>query len=144
MGKAQGLMAVAILLVASGASAADSGAHYYMARPGHPSGRSVGHPVGHPVGKNSSHRSSGSHAHPGGSRKAAGVPRDSHGRIHRSAKAREQFKHNHPCPATGKSSGPCHGYVIDHVVPLKRGGADNPSNMQWQTTAAARQKDRTE
>jgi len=35
-------------------------------------------------------------------------------------------------------------YVIDHVVPLRRGGADSPGNMQWQTTAAAKAKDRVE
>jgi len=34
--------------------------------------------------------------------------------------------------------------VIDHVQPLKRGGADMPANMQWQTEGAARKKDRTE
>jgi hypothetical protein len=34
--------------------------------------------------------------------------------------------------------------VIDHVVPLKRGGADSLGNMQWQTTAAAKAKDRVE
>jgi hypothetical protein len=36
--------------------------------------------------------------------------------------------------------GACPGYVVDHVTPLKRGGADKPSNMQWQTKEAATQK----
>jgi len=35
-------------------------------------------------------------------------------------------------------------YVVDHIKPLACGGADDPSNMQWQTVAAARAKDRTE
>lgn len=72
------------------------------------------------------------------------VKRDADGRIHRSAEARDEFKKLHPCPATGKTTGRCPGYVIDHKVPLKRGGADAPSNMQWQTTAAAKAKDRWE
>ena len=74
----------------------------------------------------------------------ATVLRDSHGRIKRSTAAKNAFKRQHPCPATGQSSGSCPGYVIDHVVPLKRGGADAPSNMQWQTTSEAKQKDRWE
>jgi hypothetical protein len=72
------------------------------------------------------------------------VQRNSHGKIARSQKAKDDFKHQHPCPSTGKSSGACPGYVIDHVKPLKRGGADAPSNMQWQTKEAAKQKDKTE
>jgi len=36
------------------------------------------------------------------------------------------------------------GYVIDHIVPLECGGADVPSNMQWQTVQEAKIKDRTE
>ena len=76
--------------------------------------------------------------------KAAGVQRDSHGKIQRSAKAEDDFKKSHPCPSTGKSSGACAGYVIDHIVPLKHGGADAPINMQWQTTAEAKAKDRWE
>jgi hypothetical protein len=30
------------------------------------------------------------------------------------------------------------GYVVDHIIPLKRGGADAPWNMQWQTIAAGK------
>jgi len=36
------------------------------------------------------------------------------------------------------------GYVIDHIQPLACGGADTPSNMQWQTVAEAKAKDKTE
>ena len=70
--------------------------------------------------------------------------RDSHGRLVRSTKAKDVFKRSHPCPSTGGSSGACPGYVIDHVRPLKRGGADAPGNMQWQAKAAARAKDKRE
>jgi hypothetical protein len=70
------------------------------------------------------------------------VPADA--RIHRSAGARHHFKQLHPCPVTGRSSGKCPGYVIDHVKPLTCGGADEPSNMQWQTVREAKAKDRWE
>lgn len=70
--------------------------------------------------------------------------RDSHGRIKRSAAAKDAFKHEHPCPSTGKGSGACPGYVIDHVNPLECGGADASSNMQWQTIADGKAKDKTE
>jgi hypothetical protein len=42
------------------------------------------------------------------------------------------------------TSGACTGFVVDHVVPLKRGGADAPNIMQWQTVAEARDKDKIE
>jgi hypothetical protein len=90
----------------------------------------------------SSHASSHSSGH--SSRAAPGVPRNSHGKIARSINAKDEFKLSHPCPSTGRGSGACPGYVIDHVQALKRGGADAPNNMQWQTTAAAKAKDRTE
>ena len=87
----------------------------------------------------------GGHSHAGaGAANAQGVERDSRGRIARSPKARASFRYSNPCPATGKSSRACPGYVIDHVVALKRGGPDAPANMQWQTRAAAREKDRWE
>jgi hypothetical protein len=76
--------------------------------------------------------------------KCSACARDAKGRIARSATARRDYRKSHPCPATGKTSGACPGYVIDHVVPLKRGGADAPGNMQWQTAAAAKAKDKVE
>lgn len=79
-----------------------------------------------------------------GTKPAPGVKRDPDGKIHRSAKAKNDFKKSHPCPSTGKSTSACPGYVIDHAVPLKRGGADAPSNMQWQTKSQAKSKDKTE
>lgn len=74
----------------------------------------------------------------------AAIPRDAHGRIARSGAAKDAFKHANPCPANGHASGSCPGYVIDHVKPLACGGADDPSNMQWQSAADGRAKDRVE
>ena len=65
-------------------------------------------------------------------------------RIKRSQSAKVEFKKEHPCPATGARKGPCKGYVIDHVKALACGGADAPSNMQWQTIAAGKAKDKWE
>ena len=76
--------------------------------------------------------------------RCASCARDSKGHIARSRAATRQFQKSNPCPSTGRRSGACPGYVIDHVRPLKRGGADAPSNMQWQTKAAARAKDKVE
>jgi hypothetical protein len=72
------------------------------------------------------------------------VKRDRHGRIKRSESARHAFMTSHPCPATSKTSGSCPGYVVDHIKPLAKGGLDDPSNMQWQTKAAAKEKDKWE
>ena len=62
----------------------------------------------------------------------------------RSHAAKVEFQHSESCPATGMTKGRCPGYVIDHVVPLACGGADAPSNMQWQTKADAEAKDKWE
>ena len=72
------------------------------------------------------------------------IQRDAHGRMERSQAARAAFKREHPCPATHLPNGPCPGYIIDHVIALKRGGADSPANMQWQTVEEAKAKDRVE
>jgi 5-methylcytosine-specific restriction endonuclease McrA len=72
------------------------------------------------------------------------VKRDKHGKIKRSTAAKDAFKREHPCPSNGNTRGGCPGYVIDHKNPLECGGADAPSNMQWQTVAEGKAKDKTE
>ena len=65
-------------------------------------------------------------------------------RPHRDPAERRAFVREHPCPATGRTSGACPGYVVDHIRPLRKGGPDRPMNMQWQTTAEGKAKDRVE
>lgn len=36
------------------------------------------------------------------------------------------------------------GYVVDHVIPLCAGGPDTIENLQWQTVAEAKEKDKLE
>src|SRR5438132_9982916 len=59
-------------------------------------------------------------------------------RIRRDRAARDRFRRE-----TGYPPGRP-GYVVDHIVPLECGGSDDPSNMQWQTVAAGKSKDRGE
>jgi hypothetical protein len=65
-------------------------------------------------------------------------------RAPRSPAAKAAFQRENPCPSTGQRRGACPGYVIDHVDPLCNGGADDSSNMQWQTVEAAKVKDHAE
>jgi hypothetical protein len=60
------------------------------------------------------------------------------GHTPRSAEAKRDFMRQ-----TGYPKGRP-GYVVDHVIPLACGGADAPSNMQWQTVAEGKAKDKTE
>lgn len=71
-------------------------------------------------------------------------PRDAAGHIARSRTTVADFKREHPCPATGKPSGACPGYIVDHIQPLCACGADSPTNMQWQSVRDAKAKDRIE
>lgn len=69
---------------------------------------------------------------------------DAFARTERSEAAKNDFKRTHPCPSTGERRGPCPGYIIDHIKALACGGADDPSNMQWQTEAESKEKDKWE
>ena len=71
-------------------------------------------------------------------------PLASEARIKRSQSATVEFKREQPCPTTGASKGPCKGWVIDHIQPLACGGADAAFNMQWQTVAEGKAKDKWE
>ena len=66
------------------------------------------------------------------------IPRDERGRIKRDRGAITEFKRE-----TGYPKGRL-GYVIDHIIALKRGGCDTPANMQWQTVEDAKAKDKWE
>ena len=69
---------------------------------------------------------------------ATGVTRDAKGRFARTEAAKHAFE-----VQTGYPHGRP-GYVVDHIKPLACGGADAPNNMQWQTVAEAKAKDKTE
>ena len=59
------------------------------------------------------------------------VERAEDGSTQRSTVVISAFKRMWACPSTGKHSGPCKGWAIDHVVPLDCGGVDAVWNMQW-------------
>lgn len=57
--------------------------------------------------------------------------RDDKGKIKRSRKVIAAFRAIYPCPETGRTTGACREWAIDHVIPLACGGCDAVSNMQW-------------
>jgi hypothetical protein len=85
----------------------------------------------------SGHHSSGTRTH-SSSRASSHSSKSRHGRIHRSRAVKDEFLRQSGYPHGRK------GYVVDHIVPLACGGADSPSNMQWQTKADAKAKDKVE
>ncbi len=54
--------------------------------------------------------------------------------------ARSKFIAEHPCPVKDARKGSCPGWIVGYIRPLACGGHDDPSNMQWQTPAAAKDK----
>jgi len=85
------------------------------------------------------HHGGGHHSTSTRSRSSSHAGKKSHhSKIHRSAAAKDQFLRESGYPHGRK------GYVVDHKIPLACGGADSPSNMQWQTKADAKAKDKWE
>jgi hypothetical protein len=62
----------------------------------------------------------------------------------RSPAARAEFQRMHPCPVNAARRGPCPGYQIDHIKPLKCGGPDRYTNMQWLTVEQHKAKTKRE
>ena len=63
---------------------------------------------------------------------------------YRSYSVKHEFQRQHPCPSTGRTTGACPGYIKDHIRALDCGGPDSVENMQWQTVAEAKAKDKWE
>ena len=83
---------------------------------------------------------------------AHSVRSSGHSRSHPHAYSPRSHKSSHPrseeakrdfMKETGHARG-WPGHVVDHVVPLACGGADDPSNMQWQTVEESKAKDKVE
>lgn len=66
---------------------------------------------------------------------------DAFGATARSAHTRSLFHKANACPSTGKFTGACPGWVMDHLKSLRCGGKDVPENLWWQTIAEAKVKD---
>ena len=140
-------IALAPIHAAARGSGSHSGGHSGSHSDSHSGSRSGNHSgsAASPAPRiHSSSNVGGELAHHSRANAVAGVKRDTSGAIARSPQAKADFKKSDPCPSTRKASEACPGYVVDHVQPLKRGGADSPANMQWQTTAAAKAKDKVE
>jgi 5-methylcytosine-specific restriction endonuclease McrA len=72
------------------------------------------------------------------------APLDANAATKRSHAARAEFQRLHPCPANGLRRGACPGWQVDHKIPLKCGGVDKTSNMQWLTVRAHKAKTKRE
>lgn len=60
----------------------------------------------------------------------------------RSAAVRAEFRKANPCPSTGRLTGACPGWQIDHMHPLCSGGVDQLDNLNWIRTEDHKRKTR--
>ena len=58
-------------------------------------------------------------------------PRDSRGRIVRSARVLRDFVREFPGPTTLERVASCEGWQLDHFIALASGGCDAQVNLQW-------------
>lgn len=66
-------------------------------------------------------------------------------RIHRDHHVLQEFQALVPCPSTGRTKGPCPGFVKDHRIPLcSAPWADQIWNLHWQSKKDAAAKDKLE
>jgi hypothetical protein len=63
--------------------------------------------------------------------------RDSRGSIVRSAAARREFRSANPCPSTGRTTGACGGYVVDHIKALKPGYLASSNSLRRRSSIAS-------
>lgn len=62
----------------------------------------------------------------------------------RSPATKAEFRKLNPCPATGKKTGACPGWQVDHREALVCGGRDELANLQWLPIAEHREKTKVE
>lgn len=62
----------------------------------------------------------------------------------RGTEAPRLFRKANACPSTGKFTGPCSGWVMDHLHSLRCGGSDTPDNLWWMRVSEAKVKDTQE
>lgn len=67
-------------------------------------------------------------------------------KIPRRAAVLREFRKTHPCPSTGKTTGACPGWVMDHGLSLCLTGPEGDAswNIFWQAAEPAKRKDRLE
>lgn len=59
------------------------------------------------------------------------VTRNAAGKTLRDPKVIAAFRRLYKCDSTGKYTGACPGWAVDHVIPRDCGGIDAVYNMQW-------------
>lgn len=59
------------------------------------------------------------------------ILRNPDGTIYRSSAVYNEFRRQNPCPSTGKTTGACPGWSVNHGYPLDCGGFDAVFNMLW-------------